>query len=85
MITLELRYFARFKESFGKETETLTLTHPILVADLLTQLRERGGLWEKELQSDRVFRVAVNHQVVSSRFELAANAEVALFPPVTGG
>ena len=48
-------------------------------------LRARGGVWAEELGAGRAFRVAVNQSIVALDTALPDNAEVAIFPPVTGG
>lgn len=83
-MTLKLLYFARLKESFGRGDETLEFTGRT-VSDLLTMLAARGGAWQQELGSGRVFRVAINQELVTSDTELTSGDEVAIFPPVTGG
>jgi len=54
-------------------------------ADLVAQLQARGGVWAEELAAGRAFRVAVNQQIVALDVVLTDHAEVAIFPPVTGG
>ena len=54
-------------------------------ADLVAQLQARGGVWAEELAAGRAFRVAVNQEIVALDAVLPDNAEVAIFPPVTGG
>ena len=86
MRTLNLLYFARLRESFGREKETLVLpAQYATVGDLVTYLASRGGEWEKELGSDKVFRVAVNQVLATADTPLPDQAEIAIFPPVTGG
>lgn len=87
---LTLRYFARLREQFNCEQETLTLTTPLsaqtlTVQDLIVLLIARGGVWAAELDGNRVFRVAVDQQLVPLTHPLHHGAEVAIFPPVTGG
>jgi len=83
-MTLNLLYFARLKEAFGRGEETLEFTGRT-VAELLAELAARGGAWQTELGSGRVFRVAVNQEIAPTSTELKAGDEVAIFPPVTGG
>ncbi|WP_296818185.1 MoaD/ThiS family protein [Thiobacillus sp.] len=42
-------------------------------------------MWAEELAADRAYRVAVNQDIVALDAALSENAEVAIFPPVTGG
>ncbi|MEW6415155.1 MAG: molybdopterin converting factor subunit 1 [Pseudomonadota bacterium] len=81
---LHMLYFARLRERFGVGEETLELAGAT-VADLLAVLQARGGAWAEELAAGRAFRVAVDQAVVAPDAPLADGAEVAIFPPVTGG
>ncbi|GLS06167.1 molybdopterin synthase sulfur carrier subunit [Chitiniphilus shinanonensis] len=82
---LEVLYLARLRDTLGRSRETLTLDGPATVADLLALLRARGAPWDSELGGDRVFRVAVDQYMADPATVLVDGAEVALFPPVTGG
>jgi len=81
---LRVLYFARLRERFGLAEETLDCAGTT-AADLVAQLQARGGIWAEELAAGRAFRVAVNQDIVALDAALAENAEVAIFPPVTGG
>lgn len=83
-MTLRILYFARLRERFGQHEETLDFAGTT-AADLIAQLRARGGVWAEELAAGRAFRVAVNQNIVAFDAALTENAEVAIFPPVTGG
>lgn len=83
-MTLRTLYFARLRERFGVAEETLDFDGAS-VAELIAQLRARGGVWAEELAADRPFRVAVNQEIVALDAAVPAGAEVAIFPPVTGG
>jgi molybdopterin synthase sulfur carrier subunit len=77
-------YFARLRERFGMAEESVDLAGT-RVADLIAYLQARGGVWAEELSANRPFRVAVNQDIVTLDAVLLDNAEVAIFPPVTGG
>jgi molybdopterin synthase sulfur carrier subunit len=81
---LRVLYFARLRERFGQSGETLDFAGTT-AADLVAQLQARGGAWAEELAADRAFRVAINQDIVALDAALTENAEVAIFPPVTGG
>ncbi len=83
-MTLRVLYFARLRERFGVAEETLSFPGGT-VADLVALLRARGGAWAEELAPERSFRVAVDQVVVTPDTALREGAEVAIFPPVTGG
>jgi len=48
-------------------------------------LQARGGVWAEELAAGRAFRVAVNQDIVAFDAAIPDAAEIAIFPPVTGG
>jgi len=83
---LHLRYFAGLREALGLSSEYVTfLDVPYTVQDVLTALRERGGHWAEALADVSAFRVAVDQCMGSLSTEVQEGAEVAFFPPVTGG
>lgn len=77
-------YFARLKEVFGLAEETLA-SPPATVADLIALLAARGGVWREELAGGKIFRVAINQEMARLTDAIPNGAEVAVFPPVTGG
>lgn len=81
---LNMVYFARLKDSFGTGQESLE-TEATSVAELLVELRLRGGSWATELGHGKTFRVACNQELVGPDSALRDGDEVAIFPPVTGG
>ena len=81
---INLRYFASLREALGSN-EALELAAPMTLAELRDLLIARGGKHAEVLARNRAVRCAVN-QVMSAETELIAeDAEVAFFPPVTGG
>lgn len=82
---MQIFYFGRLREVFGRGSEALAPPTDATVAGLLDQLRLRGGVWAEELAEGRLFRVAVDQTVVALDAPLEAGSEVAIFPPVTGG
>jgi molybdopterin converting factor subunit 1 len=81
---LRVLYFARLRERFGVAEETVDVAGGS-VADLVAALTARGGAWAEELGGGRAFRVAVDQELVALDSALREGAEVAIFPPVTGG
>jgi molybdopterin synthase sulfur carrier subunit len=85
-MNVRLLYFARLREALGRQDEEAALPAGIGdVGALLEWLRSRGGAWAVELAPGRAFRVAVDQQMASAQTRLREGAEVAVFPPVTGG
>lgn len=84
-MNVNVLYFARLREVLGIGSETLALPADANVDTLLALLRQRGDLWAENLAPNRAFRVAVNQDVATGDTALSDRAEVAIFPPVTGG
>lgn len=86
MNTIRILYFARLREAFGCAEESVTLPDDVIsVAELIAWLAARGGVWADELRGQRVFRVALNQDMARAEEVIPPGAEVAIFPPVTGG
>lgn len=83
-MNLRVLYFARLRERFGVAEELIAFDGAS-VADLIALLQARGGVWAEELAAGRAFRVAVNQDIVALDAAIPDAAEVAIFPPVTGG
>ena len=84
--TIEVRYFARLREVFGRDSEQVELPGDVQdVASLTAWLRSRGDAWERELASGKPVRVAVNQDMAVAATPVVDGDEVAFFPPVTGG
>ncbi|MEY3105021.1 MAG: hypothetical protein RJA72_1053 [Pseudomonadota bacterium] len=83
---LHMRYFASLRETLGMEAETIEL--PAHIEDL-KGLREflaaRGPVWADAFAADKALRAAINQELVKASSPLQDQAEVAFFPPVTGG
>jgi molybdopterin synthase sulfur carrier subunit len=83
---LELRFFASLREALGISQETIAIPgHVKTIADLRNYLIERGNPWDDVLADSKVLRCALNQQMVNANTSLQDGAEVAFFPPVTGG
>lgn len=83
---IKLRYFARLREQLDTSEEVLNLPADLFtVAQLISLLCQRGPQWHAELGGERIFRVAVDQELVDLSAQLHDGAEVAIFPPVTGG
>lgn len=81
---VQLRFFASLREALGAG-EALELPDGCTVAALRDRLAERGGPWADSLQGGRAVRCAVDQVMADDRTVLHDGAEVAFFPPVTGG
>jgi sulfur-carrier protein len=81
---IQLRYFASIREAIGSGSETLETAAATLAA-LRDELIARGGTHAEALARGRAVRVSLNQTMVDESAALSDGAEVAFFPPVTGG
>src|SRR5205823_3453039 len=81
-MNIRIRYFASFRETVGKNEETLSLSDGASVAVLRELLLERyprlQGIMERSV-------CAVNHRYVELDTTLHEGDEVVFIPPVGGG
>jgi molybdopterin synthase sulfur carrier subunit len=84
---IEVVYLARLREAFGCAGERVAVPPHggTTVADVIAQLRARGGAWASELAAGRAFRIAVNHTMTTADTAIRGGDELAFLPPVTGG
>lgn len=82
--TITLRYFAAIREALGSSGETLRTRAPTLAA-LRDELIARGGPHAQALARGQAVRLALNQVMSDETAALPDGAEVAFFPPVTGG
>lgn len=79
-------YFASLREQLGRAKEQLELPAQVLtVGSLRVWMQSRGEPFASALAAGKAVRVAVNQVMAQDSQALAAGAEVAYFPPVTGG
>lgn len=84
MMTLRVRYFASLREAFGAE-ETVEMPAGATLGELRDALIARGGAYAERLARDRALRCALDQAMADEASPIHADAEVAFFPPVTGG
>jgi len=83
---LEVRFFASLREALGVSQEEIAIPDNVkTITDLRTYLMERGNPWAEVLAENKVLRCAMNQVMVDASTPLKENAEIAFFPPVTGG
>ena len=79
-------FFASLREILDCEREALDLPAQVMsIADLRVWLSGRGGVWAEALAPGRAVRAALDQAMAQSDTLLHEGAEVAFFPPVTGG
>ena len=79
-----MRYFASIREALGQGEEAVDTPAATLGA-LRQELLARGGAYAEVLAPGRAVRMALNQTLSDEAAPLPAGAEVAFFPPVTGG
>ncbi len=87
---IKVKFFASVREALGTSSETVDTADGVrTVGELRAQLAARGGVWEQTLSGGenggRALRMAFNQVMCDVGTPLADGAEVAFFPPVTGG
>lgn len=81
---VSVRYFASIREAIGQGSEAVETPATTLGA-LRDELIARGGAHASSLARGRAVRMALNQTLSDESATLADGAEVAFFPPVTGG
>jgi molybdopterin synthase sulfur carrier subunit len=81
---VQVRYFASLREALGSG-ESIELPEGATVGSLRDTLLALGGRHAELLARGRAVRCALNQQMCDEAAPLAEGAEVAFFPPVTGG
>ena len=81
---ISVRYFASIREAIGTGHEAVD-TAAATLGELRDALIARGGAHASSLARGRAVRMALNQTLSDESAALADGAEVAFFPPVTGG
>lgn len=83
---LTIHYFASIRESLKRDQDRLELPTTVRnVGDLIAHLAKGDPAFKATLDSEQRVLIAVNQTVVNRDCALAANDEIAFFPPMTGG
>lgn len=83
-LLVHVRYFASLREALG-ERETLRLPAGATLAALRDALIAQGGAHAQVLARGRAVRCALDQAMADEATPVPEGAEVAFFPPVTGG
>jgi sulfur-carrier protein len=79
-------YFAWLRAKIGSASEDLTLPEAVVsVGDLIGWLKERSPGHADAFADISCVRAAINQEFVNLDTIIPPGAEVAFFPPVTGG
>ena len=79
-----VKYFAGIRESIGQSGE-LVSNQSVTLGDLRDELIARGGPYAESLARGKAVRLALQQVMADEQAALTDGAEVAFFPPVTGG
>ena len=81
---VHIKYFASIREALGRSSESWQ-TSALTLGDLRLALVQRDALENHPLAAGRAVRIALNQLMCEESAEIVEGAEVAFFPPVTGG
>jgi len=79
-----VRYFASIREAVGQGSETVQ-TQSETLGGLRDELIARGAPYAAALARGKAVRLALDQVMSDESAALREGAEVAFFPPVTGG
>ena len=83
---LRVLYFAALRERVGRAEEVVDVPDDVrVVGELQRWLAARGEPWATAFAETRRVRAAVDQAMAGPTAALREDAEVAFFPPVTGG
>ena len=79
-------YFAWVRERVGLSEEEIDPPGSVVtVADLIDWLSQRGENYAYAFETGRAIRAAIDRRHVKHEAVIAGAAEIAFFPPMTGG
>ncbi|MGV6827275.1 MAG: molybdopterin converting factor subunit 1 [bacterium] len=82
---IRVLYFARLRELLDCADESIPANDVATVAELVSRLQARGGVWATAFDRDKGLLCAVNQEMATLDSSIQDNDEVGFFPPVTGG
>lgn len=84
-MSVTVKFFASVREALGASSEVLSLPDGVAtVGALRDHLAARGEVWQQAL-GHPALRMACNQVMCDAATAVPDSAEVAFFPPVTGG
>ncbi len=81
---IHIQYFGRLKDDLQCEQEDLTWNQGDSLS-LLQQLRSRNQQWQLALADEKIFKIAINNQIIHGHHDIKDGDAIAFLPPVTGG
>jgi sulfur-carrier protein len=83
---MKIVYFAWLRERVGKPEEEREIPAQVhTIAELISYLQEQGEEYAYAFEKPSLIRAAINRKHVKPDALIVGAAEVAFFPPVTGG
>ncbi len=83
---MKLRYFAWVRERVGKAEEDIDPPAGVAtVGELITWLARQGEGYAYAFENPKVIRAAIDRSHVRADARIAGAAEIAFYPPMTGG
>jgi len=83
---LTVLYFARLREAMGRAREVVVVPAAVqTLGQLRAWLVGRGEPWARAFAEVQPVRAALDQAVAPDEAPLHEGAEIAFFPPVTGG
>ena len=83
---MKLVYFAWVRERVGKTEEQIDLPAGVAtVGELMAWLARRGEEYAHAFDNPKVIRAAIDRSHVRADAKIEGAAEIAFFPPMTGG
>ena len=83
---IRILYFASLRERLGRDGEELDPPPGVeTLGDLAAWLAGRGGPWTEAFAGSETLMMAQDQEAADPATPLHEGAEVAFFPPVTGG
>lgn len=84
-MNLNVRYFASLRERLGSQERCEGVPEGITVGELRKWLAQRSATHAEVLGGTSLIRCALNQVMAEEQAVIGDGAEVAFFPPVTGG
>jgi molybdopterin synthase sulfur carrier subunit len=85
-LKLSVLYFARLRDAVGRSGEHVEVPADVTtIGELRAWLQQRGAPWGAAFEQVRPIRAAMDQAMAADSTRLREGAEVAFFPPVTGG
>lgn len=78
---LKVKYFARFRELTGKDSEEIQIQDGVSLSQVISEIRRLNP----SLVSEKNLMVAVNEKFADENTTVYEGDQVAIFPRVSGG